>query len=255
MKALRVFLAALLVFGCFAFLFSCAKENKFGVFDDDGITLMQNAQDPITADAAKALILENAQAHGQDVSGSIAPEMPGDAPMPTEVLVSSITTNFSSCTVTTTYYNKDGEATQSKFLQSTELKDMLKNNEFLPVAELVVKYALIFPDAISYMEAQNEAFRQSEGYDLAPVKELFSFYTNRDGNLVLQIKNFEKMNISDGMAGGVNGIYRQDVEIVYDEYNKISSWQASMGMVIVMPDGEVAQGSVMKVDFEWKEKN
>jgi len=255
MKIMRVALAALLVFGCFAFLFSCGEDEKFGVFDNDGEGLVQNAQDPITAEDAKKLILENAEACEQNVSGSKPSEIPGGMPLPKDELVGSFMNNYSSCTVTTTYYNEEGESSQSKFLQSTELKDMLGKNEIVPFSQLLIKYAVIFPDAISYMEAQNAAFRQSEGYDLAPVKELFSYYTNRDGNLVIQIKSFENLELSGGIAGGVDSVYRQDIEIVYDENNKISFWQGSMGVTVAMPDGEIAQGCVMKAEFEWQEKD
>ena len=255
MRALKVFLAALLVFGCVAFLFACGEEEKFGLFDNDGEVLVENAHEPITAEEAKKLISENAEASGQRVNGSLKSEVPGGMPLPTDVLVTDFTTKYSSCTVTTTYYGEDGESTQSKFFQSAELKEMLQKNEFSPFSQLLIKYAVIFPDVITYMEAQNEAFRQSPEYDLAPVQELFSYYTNRDGNLVIQIKSFENLELSGGTAGGVNSVYRQDIEIVYDENNKISFWQGSMGITVAMPDGEVKQGCVMKAEFAWEEKS
>ena len=252
MKALRVFLAALLAFGCVAFVFSCGESEKFGLFDNDGEVLVENAQDPITAEEAKKLISENAEESGQHVNGSLKSEL--GMSLPTDTLVTDFTKKYSSCTVTTTYYGEDGESTQSKFFQSAELKEMLQKNEFSPFSQFLIKYAVIFPDVIADMEAQNEAFRQSAEYDLAPVQELFSFYTNRDGNLVIQIKSFEYLELSDGIAGGADSVYRQDIEIVYDENNKISFWQSSMGITIAMPDGEVKQGCVMKAEFAWEEK-
>lgn len=249
---MRKIFALLLVLACFATLMACGKSEQFGAFGVDGQTLMQYGQDSITAEEATALILENAEECGQDVHGYTAPATLGDMPLPTAAFVSNIMSNYASCTLTTIYYADGEEMSQELFVEGASFKAMLESNSISPFAQLLIKQVVISPDMIAHMEAQNTAFRLAPGYDLAPVKELYSYYTDRDGNLVVQIKDYQ--NIAADGKGGVSCTYRQDVEIVYDSQNKISYWQASMGVSSATPTGPMAQGTIMKVEFLWQEK-
>ena len=254
MKMKKIF-AALLALMCFASLVACGESEQFGLFDSDGESLFENAQDEITADAARQLITQMATEGGLDVTGSKAPAVAGGMPLPTDKLVNGLMAQYSSCSVTTTYYNEEGTQEETKVLRGEELMAMLSQNTLSPFSDFTVKYVTAFPELINYMEAQNQAFTQSEAYIFAPVKSLFSYYTDADGNLVVHINNFENLKLSEGMAGGVNSEYRQQIELVYDETNKLISWQASMGVVTKFPQGDLANGCVMKADFAWEEKN
>lgn len=252
-KMTRIF-ALLLLLGCFVALVACGESEQFGLFDSDGAALSQAAEDAITAKEAQTLINTKATENGIALGKGKTSLEVGGMPLPSDTLVNGFMAEYSSCTVTTTYHNDDGMQTSSKVYRSEELLAMLSENSVSPFTDFVLKYVVAFPELIDYMELQNKAFTQSEEYLFAPVKSLFSYYTDSDGNLVVHINNFENIKPAEGIAGGINGDYRQEIELVYDEYNKLVSWQMSMGIVTKFPEGDLASGCVMQVAFDWEEK-
>ena len=231
--------------------------KQFGEFDSYGETLKQYAIEEISADEAKALLIANAAENSQNLGTAIPGVREGDLPLPSDELVNYFMSNYSDCTATTTYYIKKGkkgkEVDKEDFLQGTDFKAMISENTFIPFNQLVAKMIVAFPELIDYMEAQNRTFEMSDTYDVAPFKTCFSYHKDKDGNLVIQCRDFSEIPSSE--SGGVACSYRQDTEIVFDSFNKISNWQTSLGVYTASPQSTIKQGYILKVDFNWHKKH
>ena len=240
----------LILAACFG-MTSCSEEIQFGEFDYNGITLIQYADEEISASEAKSIILSNARAMGADATGFIEGTRDDDMPLPSSEYVSFFTSAYSSCEPTTYYYENDDDTKKFKedFLQGTDFKAMLSKNEFTPFNQLIAKNLIIFEESINYMEEQNAEFKNSEIYHISPFKSRFSYYIDRNDNLVIHVRDFAE--IPSSIGGGVGCSYRQDTEIVFDEQNKITNWQTSLGVYTSTPTGTLKQGYILEVFFEW----
>ena len=228
--------------------------KQFGVFDSYGVTLTQYSIEEISASEAKQIISNIASQNGQSLGTAYPGIHDNDLPLPADEFIAYFMANYSDCTATTIYYIDDGkEVSKQDFLQGTDFKAIVEDNLFTPFNQLVAKLIVIFPEIIDYMEKQNEDFKKSDTYDVAPFKTLFSYHKDKDGNLVIQSRDFAEIPSSE--AGGVGCSYRQDTEIVFDATNKITNWQTSLGVYTASPQNTIKQGYILKVNFDWHEKH
>ena len=263
-KFVITFLSLLLAITSVLSLSSCGKRDgflglfgnkikRFGVFGSFGEFLAENAIEEISANQAKELIQANATTYSQNISSFIPPTREGNLPLPSDDYVAYFMSTYADCTAVTTYYvDDDKEETKDDFIQGTDFKAILEDNAFTPFNQLLARIVIVFPEIIDYMENENAAFKKSDAYDVAPFKTLFSYHTNKDGNLVIQCRDFSEIPASE--AGGVGCSFRQDTEIVFGNDNKVVLWQTSLGVYTSSPTGTIEQGYILKVEFNWHEK-
>ena len=158
------------------------------------------------------------------------------------------------CIITTKYYVESSDAMQNKedTLIGTDFKNMLENNQFVPFNQLVAKNVIIFDELIEYMEEQNKLFASSSAALIAPFRSIFSYHTDKAGNLVVQTRDFAE--IPSSVGGGIGCSYRQDTEIVYDSEGKMTLWQTSLGLYSSSPQGTMQDGYILEMQVNWTEK-
>ncbi len=249
---------------CFAT--GCKKDNKgerFGEFSYNGKYLTRYARNEISASEAKSLIRNKTKLVSHSVTEydytysllGVNTIDPKDTPAPPKSLVDSVLTEYGGLDVVTKYYIEQEEELQKKndLLQGTDLKYVIEENKFAPFSQLVAKGIVIFEELIDYMEEQNELFRASEMAKIAPFQNIFAYYTDRAGNIIIHTHNFAE--IPSSVGGGIGCNFRQDVEIVYDSENKICKWQTSLGIYTATPKGTMKQGYISEIEFDWLVKD
>lgn len=246
-----IFLLFLIFFttSCFDF----KKDEQFGEFGYYDHYLIKHSKEEISASDAKKIIVDNANNRGQ-ILGTAIPGIRDNAiPLPSDDFVICIMSSYADCTVETTYYINDGdEEVKLDYLQGTDFRAMVEDNAFTPFNQVLAKAVIVFPEIIDHMEEQNSNFKENEKYHEYPFKTLFSYHKDSEGNLVIQCRDFAEIPASE--AGGVACSYRQDTEIVFDECNKIKTWQTSLGVYTATPTGTITQGYILKINFVWHEK-
>ena len=175
---------------------------------------------------------------------------------PSEEQLHSILDKYSVCIATTDTFVENGNASDPNHtveIRGTDLRNMLKNNEYTPFAQMDVKIVMIFDEILDNMEATNQKFMNSSNKDNVPFRKIFTYGKDSLGNLVLKISDYSEMPSSE--SGGISSSYRQDFEICYDSEGKIRVWQASLGLSIATPKGTVKQGYILKCNFTWEIKD
>lgn len=265
MKKITKILACMLVFVC-CFSTGCKKDNEktttFGEFSYEGKYLTSYAENEISANEAKNLIQNKTSAISCSVIKndnaysllSVNPSEPMDTPLPSKNLVDSVITKYASIEILTKYYVSEQENQQQKrdFLQGTDLKSVIEENKFTSFSQLVAKGVIIFDELIDYMEEQNRLFKESDISKIAPFQTIFSYHTDYLGNIVIQTRDFAE--IPSSVGGGIGCNFRQDTEIVYDNENKLTKWQTSLGVYSATPTGTLKQGYILEVEVIWNQK-
>jgi len=255
---------------CVGVLTACkpkpATVNYFGQFGCYGNYLIQNAVKSITAPEARQLIDKygaNAVADGSastvlttEANSAFAVEE--SAPTP-DAVVDSLITKYSGFWVTTKYYDANDELGLEGTLKEKRdeyvgglFKSVLEENNLETFAQLVARNIIAYDGLIEWMEEQNSAFAASEAAKLAPFLNIYTYHTDDEGNLVIQVHSFRELNSKD--LGGISANFRQDTEIVYDTEGKMVLWQTSLGISNASPTGTMRQGYILSLDLDWIEK-
>lgn len=263
----KIYAAMATFLACTALCVGCGEQDSapkmFGMFSYNGHYLTTYAVQEISGSEAKTIVQnnyatsQNAYTAAKIASAvqplSVNPSQPYGYPAPSADLVDSLMLEYASVEVTTKYYKEDGKAKpKTDLLQGTDFKSMVTVNEIAPFSQLVARGVVIFDELIDYMEEQNEIFLTSEDATLAPFRSIFSYHTDKTGNIVIQTRDFAELPSSVG--GGVGCSYRQDTEIVYDEENKMTKWQTSLGVYTAAPTGTLKQGYILEVELKWNPK-
>ena len=239
--------------------------NVFGTFGYNGVTLVDYAVRSISAQKAKEILpLSTRQASGYSVQKglqntsqattmSIKNVIGSSTQDDVEVnqVVRSILSKYAGCVVTTKYYLENTTDVQSKTdkIIGTDFRYFLIDNEFIPFNQLVAKNVVAYDELIDFMEEENRRFQQSDLGLIAPFKNIFSYHTGEDGNLIIQSRDFAE--IASSVGGGVGCSYRQDTQIVYDKEGKMTLWQTSLGISSSAPQGTMSQGYILEIHVEW----
>lgn len=251
---------------------ACGNNNgkgffsQFGEFSYKGKMLNDYAVNTISADQAKKIISVRNSGYSKysaTESESVA-ELYGVSCMslnadrktctPPDSMINNILRDYAGCSVTTKYYIDSSEEVQSKTDSVTGLdfKSVLQDNRFTPFNQLVAKNVIVFTELIDYMEEENKAFATSDAGVVAPFKNIFSYHTDAEGNLIIQIRDYAE--IASSVGGGIGCSYRQDTEILYDAGGKMIMWQTSLGLASSTPQGTIKEGYILEMNVEWIEK-
>lgn len=229
---------------------------QFGIFGYNGIYLTDYAERQINSAEAKQLIGDNLSLASSGV-GPASARLLSDKqlPLPSEELIEYYINKYSACQITTNYYVEGNDDKQVKvdIIQGTDFRSALEENSFVPYAQLVTKYIVCFPELIDSMEEANDAFTESEQASVVPFNNIYSYHESGDGYLVIQLRDYSE--ISSSVSGGISASFRQDTEIMYDDDNKITKWQTSLGLIYSTPQGKTEQGYILEVEFEWQIKS
>lgn len=265
-------------------LSGCGKNdskvvNTFGEFSYKGITLIANAVNTITADQAKDIINNNSiQSTNESImlveDETVDPEQElpevgeDDDDVPSEdltldkLVMPSLPSSlvdaqlylYSHCNIVTYYYESHTleRLNKTDIIQGGNLTRMLINNEYSPYGQLEINSIIMIDEILDIMKLSNDLFRNQSDYNSSPFRDIYTFHTNAQGNLVVQIHQFEQIDAS--ISGGISSSFRQDIELVYDEHNKLTHWQASLGIYTATPSGTLQEGYIFESTFEWVEK-
>ena len=237
--------------------------SQFGEFSYKGKTLKEYAVNTITAEQAKEMLAKSDGVSAFKSVGQKALSVTtfGVRPMslnterdkcyPSDEIVNEVLQNYAGCNVTTKYYIEDSDNVQLKTdkLTGIDFKSVLQDNHFTPFNQLVAKNIIVYDGLIDYMEEQNKEFASSDMGLVAPFKTIFSYHTDADGNLIIQIRDYAE--IASSVGGGIGCSYRQDTEIVYDESGKMVVWQTSLGISSSTPQGTMREGYILEMSVEW----
>lgn len=273
----KAFLIVLSIIICLASvsLVACEKSSdegsgavfsQFGEFSYKGRTLTEYAVKTISAEQAKQIISKaennieykktskNPTSVGLYSAATMSLNSERKNCLPSEEIVYNVLKDYAGCNVTTQYYVADSEEVQCKVdkLTGLDFKSVLEDNRFTPFNQLVAKNIIVFSDLIDYMEQENQAFSTSETGVVAPFKNIFSYHTDAEGNLIIQIRDYAE--IASSVGGGIGCSYRQDTEILYDKSGKMVMWQTSLGLSSSTPQGTIKEGYILEMSVEWIEK-
>lgn len=236
-------------------LSSCSKGDEhgaFGYFDYNGIQLISFSTQDIALNDAKGIVGKNESSLKSlavilNEGEEIKPSLPDD-------VVNTIAKKYASLSVSTYFYIEEEKDRQVKtdMVQGTDFISVLEKNEFAAFNQLIAQNIIITPEILDFMEVQNEEFKNSEIARTAPFKNVFTYHTNEEGNLVVQYHAFTE--IPSSIGGGVGCFYRQDTEMLFDAENKMSKWQTSLGIYTSTPEGTVKQGYILEMEFKWTSK-
>ncbi len=266
MKRIITFLlAVVLILSCLTATGCKPKHKQFGRFSYNGNWLTSFAIKDISFEVAKDIVHQGTQATlYQDntpsllscgvTSLSVNDTDPFDLPLPSEDFVNAILNKYASITVVTKYYvtGEKKQLEKTDFIQGTDLKNLLRRNEFQPFSQLVTKGIIVFDELIVFMDNENTEFKNSKENTTAPFNNIFTYHTDEDGNIVIQTHDFAE--IPSSVGGGVACSYLQDTEQLYDSENKLVKWQTSLGVYTATPEGTLEQGYILEVEFQWNEK-
>lgn len=260
MKKSKILIMSVLVCS----LFSCGqnKDKTFGEFGYNGVYLEEYASKELTYSEFVDLVDNNGSSSKKDaknpsVKKSVINDMLYDEkeyPALSQDIINQTLSDYASVTATTTYYvsGVEDKVVKVDTVQGTDFRDLLANNEFIPFNQLVVKNLVVYDEILKYMEVKNAEFQESDMRLISPFKNIFTYHTNKEKQPIIQIHDFAE--IPSSVVGGVGCSYRQDIELIYDLDNRLSRWQASLGVYTATPSGTVKQGYILSVDFEWNEK-
>ena len=264
-RIITLLLAVVLILSCLMATGCKAKHKQFGRFSYNGNWLTSFAIQDISYETAKTIVHRGEQStlyNGGTPSLlstgitklNVNDTDPFDLPLPEEDYVNAILTKYASITVVTKYYvtGEKKQLEKTDFLQGTDLKNLLRENEFTPFSQLVTKGIIIFDKLIIFMDEKNTEFKNSKENTTAPFNNIFTYHTDEQGNIVIQTHDFAE--IPSSVGGGVACSYLQDTEQLYDSENKLVKWQTSLGVYTATPEGTLEQGYILEVEFQWNEK-
>lgn len=228
---------------------ACGSEPAikwFGDFSYNGIFLTEYATKNIVVDEAKDLV-------------EITPANPSNRMVKSSNkadngCVEAVLTKYASVVATVKYYVSEEEQQQVRkdIFQGTDFKSLLDTNHYEPFGQMSVKYLFVDDTLLDDMEKQNEDFKNSNLHIISPFNDLYTYHTNEENKLILQIHHFAELPASS--AGGIGSAFRQDCELIFDEEGKIMFWQSSLGLYTSTPTGTVREGFIFEVEFEWINK-
>ena len=223
------------------------NEDTFGNFGYKGIFLKEYATKQITVDQAKELV---------DIPPSdFVTQVPKrDLNRADANNVQTVLSEYASLVTTVKYYVSEQEEQQVRqdLYQGTDFKHLLEENYYEPFAQMSIRYIFVDDSLLDDMEQENADFKASYAYYITPFNEPYTFHTNDDKNLIIQIHSFAELPASVG--GGIGATFRQDSELIFDEEGKITFWQSSLGLYTSTPTGTVKEGYIFEVQFEWNHK-
>lgn len=264
-RILTLLLAVVLLLSCLTATGCKKKHGTFGRFSYNGNWLTSFAVQDISYERAKGIVQKGEQStlytngtpsllSSPITNLSVNDTDPRELPLPEEDYVNAILTKYASITVVTKYYvtGEKKQLEKTDFIQGTDLKNLLRANEFTPFSQLVTKGIIIFDNLIVFMDKENTEFKNSKENTTAPFNNIFTYHTDEQGNIVIQTHDFAE--IPSSVGGGVACSYLQDTEQLYDSENKLVKWQTSLGVYTATPEGTLEQGYILEVEFQWNEK-
>ena len=264
-RILTVLLAVVLLLSCLMVSGCKTKHKQFGRFSYNGNWLTSFAIKDIDYNTAKNIVEKGQNAtlyedkrptllSSNITNVGVNDTDPFELPLPTLDYVNAILTKYASITVVTKYYvtGEKKQLQKTDFIQGTDLKNLLRANEFTPFSQLVTKGIIIFDELIVAMDEKNTQFKTSQENTTAPFNNIFTYHTDEQGNIVIQTHDFAE--IPSSVGGGVACSYLQDTEQLYDSENKLVKWQTSLGVYTATPEGTLEQGYILEVEFQWNEK-
>ena len=156
-----------------------------------------------------------------------------------------------------TNYLPDNE--KNKFEQKedkifgTQLKTVIQRNYYELYGQIEAAILVLNEDIINYLQSLDEKFQNSKYKKIAPFNNAVTYHQDAMGYPVIHISDFAELPAS--VVGGIGCFYRQDIEAVYDNENKIKIWQTSLGVYTSTPNGTVYEGIILKIDFDWALKD
>ena len=218
-----------------------ARRLRFGDFGYNGRFLTEYATKQITVKEAKDLV---------DIKGPTLTKS-GKA---TSVNINTVLTKYAALKTFVKYYVSDQEEQQVRvdIYQGTDFKNLLETNHYEPFGQMSVKYIFVDDDLLDDMEQQNHEFQESSMHFVSPFNEPYTYHTNEDNKLILQMHSFAELPAST--CGGIGSTFREDCELIFDEEGKISLWQSSLGLYTSTPTGTIREGYIFQVAFEWEAK-
>lgn len=230
-------------------LTSCEEttEEIFGNFGYKGIFLKEYATKQINVDQAKELV--KIEPSSSDMNATKKELNRADSNN-----VQTVLTEYASLVTTVKYYVSEEEKQQVRqdLYQGTDFKHLLEENFYEPFAQMSVRYIFVDDLLLDDMEQQNNDFKASYTYVVTPFNKPYTYHTNDENNLIIQIHTFAELPASTG--GGIGSTFRQDSELIFDEEGKITFWQSSLGLYTSTPTGTVKEGYIFEVQFEWVHK-
>lgn len=265
MKRILITVLSLVLIVCCLFASGCKKQKTFGEFSYNNIWLYTFAARDISYNEAKDLVHSGLSSSLYNNGGvtllstsvtplSVNPTDPLEAPLPSDELVTAVTSKYANVEIITKYYvtGEKDQLTKIDTPMGTDFKNLIRYNEFAPFSQLVTKGIIIFDELIDFMQAENDKFVETQGNTNAPFNSIFSYHMDDEGNIVIQTRDFAE--IPSSVGGGVGCCYRQDTEQLYDSENKLVKWQTSLGVYTATPNGTLKQGYILEVEFHWIEK-
>ena len=256
---------------------SVSAYSYFGQFGCYGNYLIERAVKTISAFEAKQLIgtYSMAQAQAESIQPASLNYMSAKRTMavftssdnnatgeqnPTpEAVVDSLITRYSGFVVTTKYYDaKDELGLEGTLCEKRDeyiggvFKSVLEENNLETFAQLVARNIIAYDGLVEWMEARNAEFAASPTAKIAPFLNIYTYHTDKEGKLIIQVHSFRELNAKE--LGGISSNFRQDTEIVYDKEGKMILWQTSLGISNASPTGTMRQGYILSLDLEWIEK-
>ena len=227
-----------------ASLASCSENNKkttFGEFGYKNTFLKEYATKEISVDEAKALV---------DVPSTTLRA----AGTSTKENVEIVLEQYASLITTVKYYidEKEEQQVRKDIYQGTDFRSLLEMNHYEPFGQMSVSYLFVDDYLLDDLARENLAFHESKQYLVSPFNEPYTFHTNEDNNLIIQVHSFAELPAST--SGGIGSTFRQDCELVFNEEGIITFWQSSLGLYTSTPTGTVRQGYIFEVEFEWVSK-
>ncbi len=235
-----------------------AEHMSFGTFKQNGYSLTSYATKELSANEFRTLL-----SGGKQHASSVA-YLPKPAPADEDVVNALI--NISNHIVVTTRFFKEGSDEMQEEVSDQAgvvVGNYLKENTIHTATGLTVKNLYLTQNVLEFMETENANFKKSEGYSNVPFANLYTYHTDENNSLIVQMHDFVDIPAS-AMSGGVNCYYRQDTEIMYEIvaapdlsgcYARIRKWQTSLGAVISTAANSIGDGFVFEVEIEWIERN
>lgn len=240
-------------------LSACRRESAaFGQFSQNGYRLTSFATREISIGEAQSLL-----AGGSAQARSVA-YLPEPAPT-NEKAVNALIQYSNEIIVTTKFFKEGSEEMQEEISDQagTAVGNFLNANAISTGTGLTVRNLYVSTDVLKFMEEENRKFKESDGFANVPFSNLYTYHTDDEKHLIVQMHDFVDIPAS-ALGGGINCYYRQDTEIMYDIitaedlsscYGRIRKWQTSLGAVISTSSNSIQEGYIYQVEVEWIERN
>lgn len=260
-KIWKILIVMMCLFASTLAVTSCQKDVKhlnFGVFKQNGYTLTSYATKQLSAGEFSALLSSGRQ------RASVVAYLPKPAPTD-EDAINALTNVSNHIVVTTRFFEENSDEMQEEVSDQagTVVGNYLKENAIHTATGLIIKNLYLTQNVLEFMETENANFKNSDGYANVPFANLYTYHTDENNSLIVQMHDFVDIPAS-AMSGGVNCYYRQDTEIMYEIvaapnlsgcYARIRKWQTSLGAVISTAANSIGDGFVFEVEIEWIERN